>query len=57
MLKILIAGPAVNFITAGLILYWTPNYAMINCLIGLFNLLPIGELDGIRILNIVIKNI
>lgn len=52
MLKILIAGPAVNIITAGLVFYWTPQFAMINLLIGLFNLIPIGELDGMRILNI-----
>ena len=55
MLKILIAGPAVNFITAGLFLYWTIDFATINFLVGVFNLLPIYELDGMRIFNIVKK--
>lgn len=52
MLGILVAGPAVNFITAGLVFYWTTEFAVINFLIGLFNLLPIYELDGRRIINI-----
>lgn len=56
MLKILIAGPAVNFITAGFAFYWTPQFATINFFMGIFNLLPIYELDGMRILNILIKN-
>jgi len=54
MLKILIAGPAVNFITAGLVFYWTSKFAIINFLIGIFNLLPLYELDGMRIVSIVI---
>lgn len=53
MLKILIAGPAVNIITAVLFFYWTENFAITNLLIGIFNLLPIGELDGMRIFSIV----
>ena len=53
MIKILIAGPAVNIITAGLALKWTPQFATINTIIALINLVPIGELDGKRILNIV----
>lgn len=55
MLKILIAGPAVNFVTAGLVFYWTQEFAIINFLIGIFNLLPIFELDGMRIVSILIK--
>lgn len=55
MLKILIAGPAVNFVTAGLVFYWTPEFATINFLIGIFNMLPIFELDGMRIINILIN--
>ena len=55
MLKILIAGPAVNFVTAGLVFYWTQEFAIINFLIGIFNLLPIFELDGMRIISILIK--
>ena len=54
MLKILIAGPAVNFVTAGLVFYWTQEFATINFLIGIFNLLPIFELDGMRIISIMI---
>lgn len=54
MLKILIAGPAVNIITAGLFFYWTEDFAITNLLMGIFNLLPIGELDGMRIFSIVI---
>ena len=55
MLKILIAGPVVNFVTAGLVFYWTTEFATINFLIGIFNLLPIYELDGMRIANILLK--
>lgn len=57
MLKILIAGPAVNFITAGLVFYWTQEFATINFLLGIFNLLPLFELDGMRIINILIKRV
>jgi Zn-dependent protease len=55
MLKILIAGPAVSFITAGLVFYWTSEFAVINFLIGMFNLMPIFELDGMRMASILIK--
>lgn len=57
MLKILMAGPAVNFITAGLVFYWTQEFATINFLLGMFNLLPLFELDGMRIINILIKRV
>jgi Zn-dependent protease len=56
MQKILIAGPAVNIITAGIVLKWTPQFATINIIIALINLLPIGELDGKRILNIIMNH-
>jgi len=49
MMKILIAGPAVNFLMAGLFFFRTKEFAMINFLLGMFNLMPIGELDGGRI--------
>jgi Zn-dependent protease len=55
MIKILMAGPAVNFVTTGLVFYWTQEFAMINFLIGIFNLLPIFELDGKRIVSILIE--
>jgi len=54
MIKILIAGPAVNFITAGLVFCWTSQFALINFLIGIFNLLPIFELDGMRIISLLL---
>lgn len=53
MIKILIAGPVVNFFTAGLLFLWTKEFALINVLLGMFNLLPVGELDGARIFQIV----
>lgn len=53
MLKILIAGPATSIIVAGLIVFWTKEFALVNFIIGIFNLVPIGSLDGGRI----IKNI
>jgi len=51
MMKILIAGPAVNFLMAGLFFLWTKEFAMMNFLLGVFNLLPVGELDGGRIFD------
>jgi len=56
MIKILIAGPAVSLLAAGLFLFWTKDFAIVNLIIGLINLLPIGELDGMRILNIIMEN-
>ena len=56
LLKILIAGPATSFIVAGLSLFWTNDFAIINLIIGFVNLLPIYELDGMRIINILIEN-
>ncbi|MBP3284532.1 MAG: hypothetical protein J6M02_03425 [Clostridia bacterium] len=53
MIKILFAGPVVNFLTAGLFFLGTKEFAMMNLLLGMFNLLPIGELDGGRIFQIV----
>lgn len=49
MIKILAAGPATNFIVAGLFFLWTKEFALMNVLLGMFNLMPIGELDGGRI--------
>ncbi len=56
ILKILIAGPATSFIVAGLSLFWTKNFAILNLIIGLTNLLPVYRLDGMRIINIFIEN-
>lgn len=56
LIKIIIAGPAVSLVTAGLFLFWTKEFAIINLMIGLVNLFPIGELDGMRIISIIIEN-
>jgi len=52
MRKILIAGPATNFFVAGLFFLWTKEFAVINVLLGMFNLLPVGELDGGRLFQL-----
>jgi len=52
MMKILIAGPAVNFLVAGLFYFWTKEFAMMNFLLGVFNLVPVGELDGGRLFQL-----
>ena len=56
LIKIIIAGPVVSLIAAGLFLFWTKEFAIINLIIGLVNLFPVGELDGMRIMNIIIEN-
>ena len=56
IIKILIAGPATSILMAGLFLFWTKDFAIINLMIGLVNLFPLGELDGMRILNIIVDN-
>jgi len=53
MMKILIAGPAVNFLMAGLFFLWTNEFAVMNFLLGIFNLLPVGELDGGRLFQLI----
>ena len=53
------AGPAVNFIAAGITFVWMQQQASYwgwfflgtNLLVGGFNLLPVGPLDGKRIWN------
>lgn len=49
MIKILLAGPVTSLLVAGLFLFWTKEFALINLVIGVFNLLPLGSLDGGRI--------
>lgn len=49
MLKILIAGPVTSILVAGFFILWTKEFGIVNLIIGLFNLLPIGNLDGGRI--------
>ena len=56
MLKILIAGPATSIIVAGLFGVWTKEFSCTNLVVGLFNLLPFGELDGGRMLPFILKN-
>jgi len=55
MLKILIAGPATSVLVAGFFVLWTKEFALVNFIVGLFNLLPIGELDGGRIYYLLSK--
>ena len=52
MMKILIAGPATSIIVAGLFVFWTKEFALVNLLLGVFNLLPVGKLDGGRIIDL-----
>lgn len=52
MLKILIAGPATSIFVAGLVVFWTKEFALVNFIIGIFNLLPIGNLDGGRLIKL-----
>jgi len=52
MMKILLAGPVVSLLTAVLFL-WTKEFSVSNLIIGIFNLLPVGNLDGGRILKII----
>lgn len=58
-LLLALAGPAANFLICGLTLaamqqkasYWGWFFAAANCLVGIFNLLPFGVLDGRQILH------
>lgn len=56
MLKIIFAGPATSFIVAGLVFLWTKEFAVTNFIIGVFNLIPLGNLDGGRIFRILMQN-
>lgn len=49
------AGPAANFILGGILIFWNAEikagygryaFASVNLLLGAFNLLPVGKLDG-----------
>jgi len=46
------AGPAVNFLLAFLLRNTLPGFAWVNLVAALFNLLPIPNSDGSRILGI-----
>lgn len=56
LLKITLAGPVTSFIVSGLAFFWTKDFAIINLIIGLFNLIPIGSLDGGRIFRILMQS-
>lgn len=56
MLKIILAGPATSFAVAGLVFLWTKEFALVNLIIGIFNLIPIGNLDGGRIFRILMQS-
>jgi len=51
MIKILLAGPVTSFIVSGLFLFWTREFSLVNLVIGFFNLLPFGMLDGGRLIR------
>lgn len=51
MIKILMAGPATSLCVAGFLFFWTREFALVNFVIGIFNLLPMGSLDGGRLSN------
>ena len=53
ILKILLAGPATSLCLAGLFIFWTKDFGIANFIIGVFNLLPLGELDGGRLLKFI----
>lgn len=51
MIKILLAGPAISLGIAGLSLFWTREFSLVNFVVGIFNLLPFGMLDGGRLIR------
>lgn len=61
---VLAAGPAINFLLFGIFCFGLPQdsiykmiFAAANLCVGVFNLLPMGDLDGKRLLNeIMIKH-
>jgi len=55
MIKILLAGPATSICVAGFLFFWTREFSLTNFIIGVFNLLPIGNLDGGRLMKILEK--
>ena len=54
--KIILAGPVTSFVVAGLAFFWTKEFAIINLIIGTFNFIPIGSLDGGRIFRILMQS-
>ena len=52
MLKILLAGPVASIMAAGLFILWTTDFAVVNFIMGMFNLIPFWELDGGRMAKI-----
>ena len=56
LLKIILAGPVTSFIVAGFSFFWTTDFFIINLIIGVFNLIPVGNLDGGRIFRILMQN-
>lgn len=52
MLKILLAGPVTSILVTGFFVFWTKEFAIANFIVGLFNFLPFGNLDGGRIIKI-----
>ena len=51
MIKILLAGPVTSLTIAGFSLFWTREFSLVNFVVGVFNLLPFGMLDGGRLIR------
>ena len=51
MIKILLAGPVTSLILAGFSLFWMREFSLTNFVVGVFNLLPFGMLDGGRLIR------
>lgn len=57
MIKILVSGPISSILTSIICIFWSRNFAMVNFIIGIFNLLPLGSLDGGRLYKLKIKKV
>lgn len=56
LFKIVIAGPVTSFAMAGFAFFGMKNFAIINFLIAMINLIPMGNLDGGRIFRNLFKS-
>ena len=56
LLKILLAGPLTSFTVFGLAFFYLKDFSVINLIIGIFNFVPIGCLDGGRIFRILMQS-